>query len=361
VSSKTAGSRARALVAGAVTITSLTFASGAFAQVSPADAAVAQSMFDEGRRLMSEKRYAEACPKLADSQRLDPALGTLLNLAVCHEKLGRTASAWTEYRDAESIAKREGRLDRAAYAREHVAQIEPHLSHVTVVRGSNQDGRAAEAGLDVRLDDASVGLAALGTALPIDPGEHKIEARAPGKITWTGTVTVGADAASTKVEIPILADEPKPEPVVIVPPPVVAPPVTPPPAQPPPDVTPPPETPHGMTTRRTIAYAIGGVGIAGLAAGSIAGIETISKWSTRNDACPGDRCTPAGLDADKTARSWALVSDVGFAVGVVGVGVATYLILTEPSQAAPPATTGGVRIVPRVGANSGGLSIAGAW
>ena len=76
------------------------------------DKATAEALFAEGRRLMSSGDYKTACPKFAASQKLDPGLGTSLNLADCYEKLGKTASAWAEFRDAAAAAHRVGSKER---------------------------------------------------------------------------------------------------------------------------------------------------------------------------------------------------------------------------------------------------------
>lgn len=139
------------------------FAGPAFGQPS-SDAAVAQALFDEGRRLMTAGQYAAACPKFSESFRLDASLGTLLNLAVCYESAGQLASAWSHFRDAVFLARREGRSDREKFADEHVRKLEPRLSHLTIVVPSAVDSP----GLTIRLDGTPVGRPARGLPLPVD-------------------------------------------------------------------------------------------------------------------------------------------------------------------------------------------------
>ena len=104
-------------------------AGAAHAQAPSSDAAIAQSLFDEGRKLMAEKKYPEACPRLERSYKLDPAAGTLLNLAVCHEAEGRTATAWDEFRDSVAMARRENREERMKFAQAHVDALKARLCH----------------------------------------------------------------------------------------------------------------------------------------------------------------------------------------------------------------------------------------
>src|SRR3954465_1173150 len=89
----------------------LALATGARAEPTEADKAAAETLFVDARKLFQAGRYVEACQSLAESQRLDPGIGTLLNLGRCYEKLGRTASAWSTYREAAAAAKLAGQAE----------------------------------------------------------------------------------------------------------------------------------------------------------------------------------------------------------------------------------------------------------
>src|SRR5262245_66553544 len=114
-------SRANSQSALVASLVAMTVASSAHAQTS--DKAVAEALFADARVLMSEHRYAEACAKFEESQALEPKLGTLLNMAACHEAIGRTASAWAEFTEGHSWAERVNQLDRASFAREHADRL----------------------------------------------------------------------------------------------------------------------------------------------------------------------------------------------------------------------------------------------
>ncbi|HZO14338.1 MAG TPA: hypothetical protein VFB62_13795, partial [Polyangiaceae bacterium] len=110
-------------------VCAFTLASSAAAQT---NAAIAEKLFREGQEAFAAERYAEACAKFAESNRVDPQLGTLLNLATCHEKEGKPASAWSEYTKLVDLAKTSGDKERAEYARGRAAALEPRLPQLQV-------------------------------------------------------------------------------------------------------------------------------------------------------------------------------------------------------------------------------------
>jgi serine/threonine-protein kinase len=80
------------------------------------DKAAAEALFDQGVRLMKQNSFNDACPKLEESERIDPAVGTLLYLGECYERVGKTASAWATFREAASLANNMNQSDRARVA-----------------------------------------------------------------------------------------------------------------------------------------------------------------------------------------------------------------------------------------------------
>ena len=299
----------------------------------PGDPAAAQSLFDEGKRLMQEKNFAAACPKLAESQRLDPAGGTILALALCHEGEGKTATAWAEFNQALGDARRDKRADREAAASDHIKALEPRLARLRVVVNKPVDG------LVVKRDGLVVGSAQWGTALAIDPGAHAFEVTAPNKQRWTSTVTVDQEGRTLDVIVPALADAPS----------AAAPP---PPATPPPDREP---VREGSSSQRTWGLVIGGVGVVAAGVGAGFGLSASSKWKDAEKACPGNVCpNSAATQAGKDAGTAADVSTALFVLGGIALAGGAVLYLT-----APKADEARVRVTPWAGPSGGGAMIGG--
>jgi hypothetical protein len=143
--------------------------------VDPTTRAAAVALFDEGRKLKAEGKLAEACPKLEQSQRMDPGVGTLFHLSDCYERQGRTASAWVGFREVASEAKAAKREEQERVARERAAALEPKLTRLVI-----EVDPAAPPGIVVRRDGAPVAKELWGSKLPVDPGETRVEASAEG-------------------------------------------------------------------------------------------------------------------------------------------------------------------------------------
>src|SRR6185295_2178843 len=99
----------------------------------PAQAAAAQALFEQGRALMAQGHAADACGKFEESQRLDPALGTQFNLANCYEQLGKLASAYALFTQVAATAHATGQQQREAVARARAEAVKPKLTKLTIV------------------------------------------------------------------------------------------------------------------------------------------------------------------------------------------------------------------------------------
>ncbi len=330
------------------------------ADVAAEQRATAQALFDDARKLMAEKKYAEACPKFEESQRIDPGLGTLLNLAECQAQTGKTASAWANFLEAAFQAKAAGQSKRENIARARAAALEPKLSRMTILAVVPPGAK-----VEIKRDGAVVSSSLVGTAVPIDPGEHTVTATGPGKAPWETKIRVNPDGHQVTVSVPQLADAgpaPPPLPVEVKPPllpppspaappspPVIAPPATPP--------TPPSEVSTGKGPRAAgIVLTIFGVG--GLGTGVAFGVLAKHKYNDSNQqGCKGDVCSGAGFDLRNTAHTYGNVATGalvgGGVVGAAGVGllIASVVIGKGAPRGSAPAVTAGVD--PRGGASVG--------
>ena len=313
-------------------------ASTAHADPSGADRALADSLFIDAKRLMNAGNYAEACPKLAESERLDPGGGTLLNLAVCHENEGRTATAWLEFKEALAWARRDARSDRAQLAFEHGAALEPKLAHLTIT----VDPKADVQGLAMTLDGAVVAKPAWGTAVPVDPGVHVIAATAPGKKRRETRVTISQIGATQAFTFEPLEEAEAPASA----PPVQATSVT----------EPASEAPRSNGNGQRVAgFVVGGVGLVTIGVGSVLGLDAIAKRKDSDARCVG-ACDAEGVRLNDDAKQYATASNIAFGIGLVGVGVGTVLVLTAGHGESKRA----FHVAPQVG-RTNGVSVGGAF
>lgn len=311
---------------------------GVAAAQSPSREPLAETLFRDGKALMAEGHYAEACPKLAESERIDPALGALLALAFCHEKEGKTATAWAEFVTAQGRAEKANEVERERLAHSYVEALEARLLRVTItVRPDMQSVQ----GFELRQNGAPLTRATWGVAAPVDPGEQVVEATAPGRRPWMIRFVVHEGDPTHAIEVPSLEPNAPPLPAL---------------AAPAPDLARAPETHSG----RTWGYAIGGLGIASVAVGAYFGVRAIGKNDDAKALCSPTNCTSAeGIARNSEARSSATISTIAIAGGLAAVGVGTFLVLR--SRSSNPRHEVTLRVLPLAGPDGLGAGMRGAW
>ena len=302
------------------------------AEVSSDSSVAAQALFDEAKRLMQSGDAKAACPKLEESQRLEPGVGTKLNLANCYEQIGRTASAWILFLEVESDTKRNGQVERQTMAHSRAAALQPTLSQIKI----EVPEASRTTGLSVQRDGVPVGDPQWGLPIPVDPGVHTVQVSAPGKKPWQTQVSVAKGASLQTISIPALQAAP------------VA------------------STVSGAADRprshaqRTAAYVSFGVSGAAAIVGSVFGLRAISKNNQSNDAssCDAtDHCVQSGVNFRNDARSAGTVSTVAFAASGAFLATGFVLLFTQKKQD----TTGQIGAGAFATSSGAALGVRGAW
>lgn len=300
----------------------------AIAQGKPTEdnVAKADALFKEAAALQSIDLNA-ACAKFAESYALNPhAIGTLLNVALCDEKLGRLASALEKFtlaRDIAAEALANGEQDVAAHkkaATTHIDALVPRIPHVTIefVPPVLPDTK-------IVIDDKAYARDKL-TELPIDPGSHEIVVSAPGYLPYETTFAI-AEGEHHNVAIPHL------EKSVTV-----------------------------RSSRRTIGYIVGGAGALVGATGIVVGLVANSRYDDVKSCHPEGNCDlPEDYTKRKNARSLGTVGTVVGLAGGAAIIVGAVLWYTgRPSSSAeqaPPRTS----IVPHIAPDNAGITVLGRF
>jgi len=305
----------------------------AAAETTAAQRATAEALFQQATALMEAKRYAEACEKFSGSQDLDPALGTMLYLADCYERSGKTASAWALFREAAEKSKLAGQGEREQIAAERANSLEKQLSKLTL----QVPPASRVPGLELSINGAPVPSASWNGPLPIDPGDTRIEARAPGKKPWSTRLSVASGPVTKTLAVPRLADAPRP-------------------------LSAPGAKGAALPTgssQKTIGYVMGAAGVVALAVGGVLGYRAYSLDKKSKSACRADEpnaCTPEGVDQRDDAKTSAALSTIA-TVGGAGLTVTGLaLIITAPKSDASPDAGVNTKQLSRLT-----LSLTGTW
>jgi hypothetical protein len=302
----------------------------------PARADRADQLFKKGKKLLAEKKYAEACSAFEDSDRLDPGIGAKLNIARCYEEWGKLATAWRWFSAAEDMADA-ARDDRAKKIHALVAELDasvPRLT-VTVPRGANLER------VVVQLDGVTLEPSALGVERRVDPGPHQIDTIIDGaKQTRVVPVERGA-RSEVAVELGKAQRSPG-EPA-------------------PPAIADPTAARDRIRTRRLTGLAVSGAGGVAVVIAGIVTLRAHGDYSTAiSHHCNGasDMCDAVGLRATHSARQRANIATVVTLGGLAAVGAGLALYFTAP---AAPRGEHALYIAPSLTGDRAGAVFGGAF
>jgi hypothetical protein len=361
-----ARSLALGLVAGTILVTAADRA-----RAEPGDLVVAEALFRDGKELLAKKDYARACVKLGESFRRDPATGTLLALAMCHEREGKIASAWGEYVDVAVRSKVESRPDREKAARVKASELEPAVSRLKVILSEEAAGIP---GLVIKYNGVVIGAAILGTALPVDGGMQSVEVSAPGKKPWAAKIEMAGTGDRRTIRVPNLDDagaapppvkrsasaKPAKKPVEPVSDAAEAPEVD---VEPTPSQPPSADTGRGLTGLQRAGIVTGIAGIAGLGVGGYFTLRAIGKNNDSKSGCIEDLCNPTGkqdrLDA-RNAGNFATVALIGGGA-LTAAGAAMLLFGGRSGSSSSKPAAAWLEAYPLIGTEGVGAAVRGGF
>jgi len=306
------------------------------AHAQPREPEAGRALFDEGMQLFEQKRYVEACSKFEASLARLPGIGTRGKLAECYEKIGRTASAWALYREVATLAGRAGEKTREIVATERASALEPNLAHVTITLPPGLDA----ASLVVKRNGQTVGESEFGSAVPVDPGDVRVEASAPQRKSWSKRIRV-SDGNAVRVEVPALETAPGGDNRGASPNATGA------------------SSSSGWAWQRTTGVVVGGAGLAALLAGGYFGLSAKSTYNGAFDSnCQhsDNTCNAAGQSDTESAHHKALASTILVGAGAGLVATGAILFFTAPKRVSSERA---LRIAPQVGAGQAGLLVWG--
>jgi hypothetical protein len=294
------------------------------ASAAPADAQTAEALFQSAKEAMAHGDVPVACARFAESVRLDPAVGGLLNLADCETRLGKLASALAHFQEArDRIPPDDSRL---VFVVDRIAALGPRVPHLTVrIRAADLEGAT------VLRDETELGTASLGVGLPVDPGAHVLVLRAPGHADARQSVTL-REGEARSIELAL-------GPPVVLTSAVGESTEAPPPAG---------------RAQHVIALTLGGAGLVSVTTGAIVGVIAKSTYDEARSHCPTGptSCTPDGVSGGQRAYDEATAATIALVAGGVLVAAGFTLYLTAPHT---------VSVTPAVGGNAAGLSVVGTW
>lgn len=299
----------------------------------------ADALFKHGKKLMEEKKYSDACEAFEQSMKLDPGIGTELNIARCYEEWGKLGRAWRSYKAAEKMAK-DANDSRAGKIDELIQQIDPQVPRLTIHVPKDADTSS------VTVDGAAP--ESLADAIVLDPGPHKVEYTNAAGAKKSKVVPIERGGSSEiNLDLPVkqAAND-----------------HTPPPPPPPHKAV--AESPDPGRGYRIGAYVLGGTGIAAIGVSTYLTITAKSKYNDALKAhCGGmtNGCDDIGLRDTHDARHQANIGTVVFIGGAAAIAGGVVLYLLQPHATPAEKADEALYVVPAVAPDSAGVVFGGRF
>jgi hypothetical protein len=286
----------------------------------------ADQLFAEGKALLASN-LIQACGKFDQSLRENPAaIGTLLNVALCDEKLGRIASAVAKFSEARDRAIEQGLREHVRAAEEHIAALGPSIPYLAIKLTEQLPGTT------VVLDDAVIAVTALDH-IAVDPGERVIVVSAPSRLPYRTTLIIGK-AERRDVTVPVLAAS------IVV---------------------------HSSLRRIGQISTIGGGVLMGTGLGIGLYARNLYRAQFGHQVTGDGKCNDMNhceaYGQSRTQRAHTL-GNVGTVVGLLGVGVTVagaYLWFSAPSESATEPAARHLGFAPQLGPDGLGLAAVGRF
>jgi hypothetical protein len=258
----------------------------------------AETLFNEGRAALAAQHYDTACAKFRESDRLDPAVGTHLNLANCEEQRDHVASARVLF--AEALAQLPSDDPRSAVAKARMQALDARVPRLTIRSQS-----PLPMGTELAIAGSSLDLATARMPLMLDPGTYQLLVSVPKRRVATYSVEL-REGQTVDFVIPVPDGESKPSAARHTE----------------------AQRDHGWTSLQwTGAGAVAGGAVA-LGIGGYFLLGALSKDSDSSHDCTGDVCGPQGYSDRSTAVSRGNSATALAVVGtvLVGGGVALWIV-----------------------------------
>jgi hypothetical protein len=309
---------------------------------SPSDA---DALFQHGLDAMRAANYEVACPLLEASYRKDPLPGALFTLAECEHAGGKLTAAIAHYRTflemlpSLAATRRRSFEERRGIALQKIELATAALPAMTISVDASlatSPGR----GLVVKRNGVVVDASSYGVTQKIDPGEYIVTGQTPDGGAWQRRVELG-ERDRVVIEIPVVLQRASSAAEGASSGTAAA-----------ADTG----TSSASSGRKTWGYVAGGVGIAGLMTGAIAGFVALGDKSTVNANCPNHLCNAQGESALDAGKTSSLVSTIALPVGVAGIGAAGILLLIAAPKSTSARTTAPT-LRPSVAGSAHGASV----